>query len=353
MKEIIQISGLLVMIILSTSCQEKEQAVHKNMEQIHREQGIPVNVRTIKEQNFSTYLTFSSSLKGIRESTGTSLISDTVEKVLVEMGDYVEKNQPVIRFPKDNPSLNYYQAIAAFEAAEKAFSRIENLYNSNGVSRQDYDNAKTQYEVEKANCLSVRDMMEVKAPLSGYITRLNVQASDNVEPGDNLFTISNYDILTASVWVADHEIRQIRKGQKVSASWEDQELHGLVSRVDLAMDPQTKAFSVQIQLHNEEHRVPSGVTANINIETEIVENTVVVHRNEILNNQDDWYVYVSRDGYARQQIVQPGMKQGMFYQITAGLEAEEELITRGISLVRDNSPINVIEVSSAELHLND
>ena len=339
--------GWILIVLLISSCQKEEKTELKNMDEIHREEGIPVNVRTVKKQDFSTYLTFTSTLKGIKESTGASLLSATVEEILVDVGDYVKKDQPVIRFPKSNPALNYYQSKAAFEAAEQGFRRIENLYNSKGVSRQSYDDAKTQYDVQKANWKRVNDMMEIKAPLSGYITRLNVQISDNVEPGDSLFIVSNYDSLSATVWVADHEIRQISKGLRANAQWENIRLDGLVTRVDLAMDNEKKAFAVQIQFSNVEHRVPSGVTADIDIETRLIENTIVVHRNEILNNPDGWYVFLNKDGIATRRIVQPGLRQGMYYQITEGLEPEDQLITRGVSLVRDQSPIKVVEDSSS------
>ena len=353
MKEIIQIAGILLMIVLVSSCQKEDQTALKNMEEIFREQGIPVKVRAVGEQDFSTYLTFTSSLKGAKESTGSSLVSDTVEEILVEVGDYVEKDQPIIRFPKNNPAVNYYQAQAGFEAAEKGFRRIESLYNSNGVSRQTYDDTRTQYDVQKANWKTVNDMVEVKAPISGYITRLNVQESENVTPGDSLFTVSNYDELTSVVWVADHEIRQISKGQRAQAEWEGLSLNGVVTQVDLSMDDRKKAFAVQIVFSNAEHAVPSGITADIDIETELIKDAIVVHRNEIQKNQNNWFVYLDKDGYASRQIIQPGRKQGMYYEVTAGLQANDKLITDGISQVRDQSPLFVVEESASQLVFNN
>ncbi len=353
MKAILQPAVILLLIVLVASCQKEDPAAMKNMEEIYREQGIPVKVRTIGEQDFSTYLTFTSSLKGAKESTGSSLVSDTVEEVLVNIGDYVEKDQPVIRFPKSSPTANYYQAEAGFKAAEQAFKRVASLYENNGVSRQTYDDAKTQYDVQKANWITVNDMIEVKAPISGYITRLAVQESDNVHPGDTLFTVSNYDELTSTVWVADHEIRQIRVGQRATAEWEGIRLQGEVTRVDLAMDDRKKAFAVQIRFDNAAHTVPSGITAEIDIETKLIEDTIVVHRNEILKTREDWYVYVDKDGYAVRRLIQTGEKQGMFYQVVAGLQPEDKLITQGATLVRDQSPVLVVEESDSLLVLNE
>lgn len=353
MRNMMSILGILIMIIVVSSCQKEDQIALKDMEEIYKEQGIPVKVRTVGEQDFSTYLTFTSSLKGIKESTGSSMVSDTVEEILVSVGDYVEKDQPIIRFPKDNPSLGYYQAKASYVAADNGFRRIKNLYNSNGVSRQTYDDTKTQYDVQKANWETVNDMVEVKAPISGYITRLNVQTSDNVQPGDGLFTVSNYDELTSIVWVADNEIRQISKGQRATAQWEGIDLNGVVSQVDLSMDTQRKAFAVHVNFSNVEHVVPSGITADIDIETNLIKNAIVVHRNEVLKNQNEWYVYIDKDGHAVKQIIQPGQRQGMYYLVEDGLASDDKLITQGVSLVRDQSPIFIVEEANAVLVKRD
>ena len=349
MKNKVQVLGILLLIILVSSCRKENQTALENMEQIYKEQGVPVKIRTVGMQDFSTYLTFTSSLKGIKESTGSSLVSDTVEDVLVKVGDYVQKDQSIIRFPKNNPSANYYQAEAGYKAAEQALKRITSLYENNGVSRQSYDDVKTQYEVQKANWLTVTDMIEVKAPLSGYITRLKVQESDNVHPGDDLFTVSNFDELTTTVWVSDHEIKKIQEGQRAYAFWEGETLQGEIMRVDLAMDNLKKAFAVQLRFTNTAHAVPSGITADIDIETELIPDALVIHSNEARQSRDDWYVYVNRDGYAQRKIIEVGARQGMFYQVKAGLEPTDKLITQGISLVRDQSPLYVVEEGENKL----
>jgi multidrug efflux pump subunit AcrA (membrane-fusion protein) len=119
------------------------------------------------------------------------------------------------------------------------------------------------------------------------------------------------------------------------------------------MDSKKKAFAVHVRFGNAEHSVPSGITADIDIETSLIEKAIVVHRNEILKNQNDWYVYVEKDGYASRQIVQPGQRQGMYYQLEAGLQPGDKLITRGVGMVRDQSPVFVVKEDSAVLVIKD
>ena len=136
----------------------------KSMSQIHADEGIPVNVKTVKKESFNAVLNYTSTVTGITESSKFSSVSDTVDQVLYSVGDFVTKDTVIITFPKNNPAANYYQAKASYVNAADTFRRMESLYKTKGVSKQDFDNAKTQLDVAKANWDIVNDMLEVKAP---------------------------------------------------------------------------------------------------------------------------------------------------------------------------------------------
>lgn len=311
----------------------------KSIEEIQKEQGIPVKCKIILTQDFSTLLSFTTSLKGQTDSVGKSMISDTVKDVLVEVGDYVEKDQVIVTFPLNTPSANYYQGKAAYDSAFSAFKRVSNLFDNNGISRQDYDNAKTQYDVQKANWDTINNMVEVKAPVAGYVTRLSVQPSDNVTPGDTLFSVADYDYLSATVWASDSEISQIKRDQRVFLRWEGNLLKGKVTRVDLAKNPEEKAFSVKVLVANLEHKVPSGVTAEVNIETKFYNNSVVLNRKEMLKDGNEWYVYLNSNNHAKKQPIQIAERQGLTYRISDGLNNGDLMIYEGQQLLRDNDKI--------------
>jgi len=331
----------LAMLIIS--CEKEQTGSSENLEKIYSEQGVPVKSRLVEKSEFVTSLTYTSVLKGISESTQSSLISDTVEDILVEVGDYVEKDQTLVLFPKSNPSANYYQAEAGFKAAEQAFKRIENLYKNNGVSRQSYDDARTQYDVQLANWENVQNLIHVKASISGYVTRINVSPSDNVKPGGELVTISNYDQMTALVWVGDKDIRNIKVGQNVRTIWQGESIEGVVSQVDLAKDPRKNAFAVKVHLDNKSHLIPSGVTVNLSIDTDINTEAIVLHRKEFISVGGESFVYLEKEGYARKQIIESDQNQGMYYQIISGLNEGDRIITESLNLLREDSKVRLME----------
>ena len=341
-------AGLIALTLAFSGCQKMEVGTVKNIEDIHKEEGIPVRASMIAPQEFSTFLNYTSTLTGVEESTASAMVSDKVADILAEVGDYVEKDQLIVTFPKDNPSIQYEQSRIAYEMARKAYLRVKNIYESNGLSRQEYDNAESQYRVSLANWESIQKMVEVRAPIAGFLTKLNVQKTDNVDPGTPLFTISEYSRQKATIWVSDNEIFQIKKGQKAYAEWNGITIPGEVVKVDLSMDQQKNAFAVLVEFDNRFHSVLSGVMADIKIITYTNEDAIVLPRKDLVNDGDAWYAYLVNGQTCRKQPVEIGHQQGMNMEISTGLTSGDQVIVEGLSMVRDNVKIKLLASKSNE-----
>ena len=314
---------------------------NKSMTQIHSEEGIPVNVKTVKKGSFHTVLNYTSTVTGITESSKFSSVSDTVDQVLFSVGDFVKKDTVLITFPKNNPSANYYQAKASYQNAADSFKRMESLYKTKGVSKQNYDDAKTGLEVARANWEIVNNMLEVKAPISGYITRIDVRPSENVEPEDHLVTVSNYDLLKAKIQIPEREINRIKTGMRATASWEGYTVEGIVVQTDLSLNPKTNSFGAVLEFDNNNHLIRSGVTTEISIETYKTTDAIVVEKKNILSKNNKDCVFVAENNIAVKREIKTGSRQGLDVEITEGLKVGDILITEGNRLVSDGSKIRI------------
>lgn len=330
-------------VALTSGCSEEEVAATRSIDEIHQEDGVPIQVRAVEPASFRTYMSFTASVSGAAESVASSMLADEVAGILYEVGDYVEKDTTVILFPPDNPSLNWEQTRVSFESARTAFERVQRLYEDDGISQQAYDDARTGYEVARANWQSVQDMARVKAPISGYITRINVFESDNVQAGDPLFTVSGLEELKTTVWLTDRQVKDVEVGQIARAVWQDQEVVGEVVQVDMAMDQSMKAFAAKIRFDNPNLAIQSGVTASIQIETYRNDDAVILNQQEIIDTGESQSVYVARDGRAIRTPIQIGRRQGLFVEVVSGLQPGDNVVTQGIELIGDGVTVRVVE----------
>jgi len=219
---------------------------------------------------------------------------------------------------------------------------MERMYQEGVISKQELDSARTNFEVAKANLNTTDDSIRVKAPLSGYITQLNVKPTDNVNSGAPLFTVSNLDQIEAQIWASSKEIGQIKLGQTVTAEWNGRTYQGVISQVSQIMDTGKKAFEVKALFKNPNKELTSGITADLTIETERKNQTVVIDRKNLINESGKYFVYVVEQGKAVKREVEIVEGQGVRVEVLSGLKPGDLLITEGQNMVADDIKVQIV-----------
>lgn len=339
---------ILTMLILSmvslTGCifGKKQDTSFKSMEQLHRENGVPVKIEEVRADDFSAVLKYSATLRARSEAVRYARIADVVQAVNFKVGDYVRENQTVVTFPQNNQTTQYYQLKAGYELAEATNRRMEQMYKEGVISKQELDAARTNSEVTRANLNATDDALRVKAPLSGYITQLNVKPTDNVNPGTPLFTVSNLDLIEAEIWASSKEVDQIKVGQRVTLEWDGKTVEGSIIQVSQIMDSSKKAFEVRALFKNPAKLLTSGITADISIQTYNNDQAVVVRRNNLVDEGGKRFVYIVNNGKAVKREILAGKEQGALIEVKSGLKPGEFIITEGNTMVTDQAKVNII-----------
>lgn len=331
---------LMIMSLIMLSCTE-EKIEAKSMEQIYAEEGVPVKVETVKQSQFNSKRIYQAALTGIQESSAYASFGDRIDKILVDVGDYVKKDQVVVTFPKDAPSAQYYQAKTAFKNAKKSLERIKKLNQKGGISNQDLDNVQAQYDVAEANWQAVSKSVEVKAPISGMVTRIGVSESDNVDKEAELLTVANTKQLKAKIWVSENEIGDFTPGLEAKALWKNRTLNGKVERVDMSMNMRNQAFSALVIFDNPNTSINCGVTADIEVSIYNNPNSLTVERKNIIREEEKNYVYVEDNGVARKREVLLGREDGLAVEVIKGLKEGERLIIEGQMLLEDGGKVKI------------
>lgn len=333
---------LFAALLLISACSKQDTQNAKNMEQIYAESGIPVKVIDVQPQEFTLDLPFSATLSGLRQSAASAMIGGRIEKVHVKVGDYVEKDQIIMEFPEDAPAGQYQQAKAAFTLAEETYKRMKNLYELGGISKQDLDGTETQYKVAAANLDAAQQMLKVRAPISGYVTSVNVRETDGVHAETVLAMIAETTQLKAKVWVTEKEICLISKGQKVQAHWNDVVLSGHVTQVAMAQDPAANAFGVDLVFDNTKGLCKSGVIGDIRIDVYSNPTALLIPRKNVMNDENGRYVYVVNGDVAHKRMITTGKENGNF-EILSGISAGDRVISEGLNLVYDGAKVKVVK----------
>lgn len=341
-KRILYIILIGIAVFALSGCGKKADDA-KSMEQLHSELGVPVRTTVITKTTYQQELKYNATLSGIEESTVSAMVGDMITSIRFKVGDRVKKDDIVIKFPANTPSAQYEQAQSAFNSISAIHDRMYRLKEQGAISQQDYDNVKTQYDVSKSNLESSEQMINVRAPISGVITDIMVNVSDNVNPGSPLFTVSSTNGYKAIIMIPEGEINKVKKGSAVKASWEDVSINGRITTIAMVMDPNRKAFRVEATFPGLHPRINYGVTADIDILIFSKPNVFVVKRHHLVTENGDTFVWLARDGKAVRVPVTTGLTDQLAYEISSGLEEGDLLITGGIKSVTEGAKIRIIE----------
>lgn len=338
----ITIITIICLALLLGACGKKGQQ-GKSMEQIQKEEGIPVRIITVAEDSFSEELTYNAVLGGSSDSFGISMLSDVVAGVHAKVGDRVSAGQVIVSFPRSTPAAQFEQASTGHDAARQVFERMKKLHAEGAISQQDMDNVETQFKLAKANMESSRKMINVTAPLSGVLTSVAVAPGEMSFPGQILFQVSATAGYKAKFNVPDKVARNLKVGTAATATVGDISLNGRVSKVSLALDPQTQGVPVEVSFPAGGQRVSYGVTARVKLQTQSRDGVIVVNREHITQENGKKYVWVAQKGHAVKREIETGMDNQVRFEVVSGLEPGDLLITEGITLLSENDLIKVIE----------
>ncbi len=339
---VIALLGISLQFAVS-SCSGKEEAKSKSMEEIHKEEGMPVVVKKITPARFETKLKFIGKFKGYRETIVGAMIGGRIDKILVKPGDKVKENDIIIEFPTDEPGSQYIQAKAAFENSQKTYNRMKALYEKGEISQAQFDGIETKYLVDKQNFSTVKDMLKLIAPYDGTITNLMVHEGDNVKGKAPLFAIAQLNKMRIRIWITAKEKSEMKKGMKAFATVNGKVFEGKVSDLSVGMDPMKQAFYADLIFNNKNGDIQLGEIADVDVVTYENDSAVVVPRNLVFKDGKGKYVFVANGDKAAKRYVTVANENGVGYEIAKGLKSGDPLIVAGAAKLDDGIKIKPVK----------
>jgi RND family efflux transporter MFP subunit len=160
--------------------------------------------------------------------------------------------------------------------------------------------------------------------------------------GDPLMRISDLSWVQVLLGVSPGQREELSEGQEALLSSDS--IQGRVTRIALQADPESRLIEVEVTFPGAEDgsgaptAVP-GTLATVEIVVGARDSTLQVPATA-LQNGNVWVV--DADGVARRRTVQVGLRGNGSVEILQGLEAGEEVVTAGASLLSDGVRARVV-----------
>jgi HlyD family secretion protein len=396
-----------------------------------------VAVEKVKKRNITEYITANGKVQPETEVKITPDVSGEIVELHINDGDKVEKGQLLLKIKPDiyissrdraaaavntskanlaNSKARLEQAKSQFEQARLSHKRYQKLWEEKAISEADWETAASNFEIARADVAaaeqsviaadysvksaeaSLKEANEnlvkttVYAPMSGIISRLNVERGERVVgttmmTGTEMLRIADFSKMEVLVEVNENDIVRISEQDTAIIeldAYMEEKFKGIVTEIansakttGLASDQVTN-FEVKIHLLKEsyenltgEGNIPfrPGMSASADIRTEHKTNVLSLPIQSVTTRQDTTditdttdiknknietreVVYVNNKNTVTETIVSTGIQDNNYIEITEGVNENDEVVVAPYNIIakklKDGTSVN--KVSKEDLY---
>ncbi|MCF0059651.1 efflux RND transporter periplasmic adaptor subunit [Dyadobacter sp. CY356] len=208
-----------------------------------------------------------------------------VRSIKVIEGEFVKAGQTIAtlespEFTRLQESFLISKSNTEFLAAE--FERQKILSDENVNAKKAFQKTKADFETEKARYNSLQKQLNmlhingsgsgnivstvsVTAPISGYITEVNIKIGSNVQPGNVLFSIVDNTKMHVDLLVYEKDLQKVKPDQTVRfvlTNQDNAEIRGKIFSVGKAFENETKSVAVHADILNDKQILIPGMYVN-------------------------------------------------------------------------------------------
>jgi len=271
----------------------------------------------------------------------TAQAGGRLKQLLVKVGDRVGAGQAVARMEATQAS----QAQIQLADAKTNFARMDELYKVGGVSKAQWEQAKSAVDQAKLAYGNAAENTVLRSPISGFVTAKNYDNGDMTSPQLPVVVIQQIAPVKAVIGVSEQYYSYLKKGAAATLSVDalgKETFSGVVTNIFPTLDPVTHTVSTEIEVANKDLKLRPGMYARVHLDFGTKE-VLTVPDKAIVRQAGSGarYVYVFSGGKAVYRAVELGQQQGDLYEVVSGLNAGDQVIISAPSNLKNGLSVKL------------
>lgn len=273
--------------------------------------------------------------------------SGVMDKIYVSAGMHVNVGDPVAKLDSDNEEIAVERAKVEVNDAELTMARTVKLRASNTATEVQELSAKLA--LDKAR-LALRDAelaadrRTIRAPVSGIVGILPVDAGNYVTSDTTIARIDNRDHILIDVWVPERFAPLIKIGQQVKATSiarPGEEFVGRISAIDNMIDEQSRTLRIRAEVDNASGVLQSGMSFSVSLAFP-GDPYPAVDPLAIQWNAEGAYVWRVKNGVVEHVRVGIVQRNADSVLVTGALHEGDLVVTKGVQNLQDKSTVDIL-----------
>ncbi|HEX6537122.1 MAG TPA: efflux RND transporter periplasmic adaptor subunit [Gemmatimonadaceae bacterium] len=288
-------------------------------------------------------------------------ISGPVTRILVQPGTRVRRGAALayVSSPDFAAAVAAYRkAAAAARNAQRVADLDAQLFKNDAIARRDLEQAQTDAiaanadrdaALQQLRALGVDestlDALQqnqpvarvegvIRSPIDGTVVERLVTPGQLIQAGSTpCFTIANLSRMWVMANVFETDLPDVRTGDAadVATTASPDVIHGTVDNIAAEVDPNTKATAVRIVVPNAKQLLKKDMYVRVAIHSRRTRTGLLVPVSAVLRDEDNQpFIFIQNPaGAYERRTVTLGERIDDRYEITAGLEAGERVVSEG------------------------
>ncbi|GAB6058299.1 efflux RND transporter periplasmic adaptor subunit [Desulfonatronum parangueonense] len=348
-------------------------------------QQVAVQTAAVDQATVRDIRNFSGTLIPWAQFVVAPKISGRLERLFVDVGDLVQRDQLVAQLEDAEfvqqveqaraelavARANLEEARSELDIAEKEFARIETLREQRVASLAELELSKSRLLAQQARERVAEAQVEQRqAALRAAEVRLSytqiratwpangeghprvvgerfVDQGTTLTANTQMFSVLDISALRAIFHVSERDYARLRVGQPALVSvdaFPDRQFEGSVARIAPVFREASRQARVELELPNPERLMKPGMFVRAQLELARAEDVVVVPTAAIVRRNGQNAVFVVEDNATvRLEFVRTGISENGLSQILEPRDLTGEVVILGQHLLEDGAQVRVVE----------
>jgi membrane fusion protein, multidrug efflux system len=345
---IIIVIALVVLAIIVFRLSTNYKKINASKDVITDLAYVSVNVSPVLKMSISDSLRLTGFMEAFSEIDIAAEAQGTITSLNAALGQEKSKGSVIATIDDKLKKLDVQTASISIAKLKKDLERNTNLFKGGTITEQQLNDAQNSYDNAEIQLEQAEKLLAdatIKSPISGVITKKQVEEGEYINIGSPIVTIIDISMLRIKLNVSEANVYQLKLNDKAIITtdvYRGVTFEGNISFISSQGD-ESHNYPVEIVItNNSKYPLKSGTFANVMIKLPMAEEALYIPRESLLGSITDAEVYIAENNKAVLKKIVVGNGNDKYLQIISGLKEGEEVIVNGQINLSENKAIKIV-----------